>query len=139
MLDPNGNRQRAHYDGLRVDFIAEAISTLGEQAIDGFQTYHVLNPYDDGIGLDEYIDAGYPIEADRRLRHLAAAVRNRPACPAGTAAPPSLLPLLHDYQHPMPPIRDSVAPAERFRSAIQKAKVGPDNDIPQVTPQIIVK
>ena len=34
--------------------------------VDGFETYHVMNPYDDGIGLDEYvdwlIDAGYPIE-----------------------------------------------------------------------------
>ena len=28
-LDAAGNRQRAHYDGLPVDFIAEAISTLG--------------------------------------------------------------------------------------------------------------
>ena len=28
-LDADGNRQRAHYDGLPVEFIAEAISTLG--------------------------------------------------------------------------------------------------------------
>ena len=28
-LDANGNRQRAHYDGLPVEFIAEAIATLG--------------------------------------------------------------------------------------------------------------
>ncbi|KPN50122.1 carboxylic acid reductase, partial [Mycobacterium intracellulare] len=68
-LDADGNRQRAHYDGLPVEFIAAAISTLGTQITDsdtGFQTYHVMNPYDDGIGLDEYIDwlieAGYSIE-----------------------------------------------------------------------------
>ena len=65
-LDPDGNRQRAHYDGLPVEFIAEAISTLGERVVDGFETYHVMNPYDDGIGLDEYvdwlIDAGYSIQ-----------------------------------------------------------------------------
>ena len=34
--------------------------------MDGYQTYHVMNPYDDGIGLDEYvdwlIDAGYSIQ-----------------------------------------------------------------------------
>ncbi len=32
----------------------------------GYQTYHVLNPYDDGIGLDQFVDrfndAGYPIQ-----------------------------------------------------------------------------
>ena len=37
--------------------------------VDGFETYHVMNPYDDGIGLDEFvdwlIDAGYPIAARR--------------------------------------------------------------------------
>ena len=43
-LDADGNRQRAHYDGLPVEFIAEAISTLGAQVVDGFETYHVMNP-----------------------------------------------------------------------------------------------
>ena len=90
-LDADGNRQRAHYDGLPVEFIAEAISTLGAQVADGFETYHVMNPYDDGIGLDEFvdwlIDAGYPIQRDRRLRRLAAAVRDRAAGPARPAAP----------------------------------------------------
>ena len=65
-LDADGNRQRAHFDGLPVEFIAEAIATLGAQVVDGFETYHVMNPHDDGIGLDEYVDwlieAGYPIE-----------------------------------------------------------------------------
>src|SRR6202020_1198718 len=41
-LDADGNRQRSHYDGLPVEFIAEAISTLGAQVVEGFQTYHVM-------------------------------------------------------------------------------------------------
>jgi thioester reductase-like protein len=65
-LDADGKRQRAHRDALPVDFIAEAIATLGAQVQTGVETYHVLNPYDDGIGLDEYVDrlieAGYPIQ-----------------------------------------------------------------------------
>ena len=65
-LDADGNRQRAHFDGLPVDFVAEAIAALGAQAVDGFETYHVMNPHDDGIGPDEYVDwlieAGYPIQ-----------------------------------------------------------------------------
>src|SRR5258708_11476886 len=32
-LDADGNRQRAHYDGLPVGFIADAISTLGAQSV----------------------------------------------------------------------------------------------------------
>ena len=30
-LDADGNRQRAHFDGLPVGFVAEAIATLGSR------------------------------------------------------------------------------------------------------------
>ena len=49
-LDAEGNRQRAHFNGLPVEFVAEAIATLGANVVDGFETYHVMNPHDDGIG-----------------------------------------------------------------------------------------
>jgi fatty acid CoA ligase FadD9 len=142
-LDADGNRQRAHYDGLPVEFIADAISTLGAQVVDGYETYHVMNPYDDGIGLDEYvdwlIDAGFPVERvgdyagwlqrfDTTLRALPE--RQRQA---------SLLPLIHNYQRAETPIRGSIAPTDRFRTAVQDAKIGPDKDIPHVAREVIVK
>ena len=141
--DPDGNRQRAHYDGLPVDFIAEAISTLGAQVVDGFQTYHVVNPYDDGIGLDEYVDwlieAGYAIQRitdyDAWLQRFETAMRALPE----QQRQHSLLPLLHFYQRPEKPNRGSIWPADRFRSAVQEAKIGPDKDIPHISAPIIVK
>ncbi|HZU48611.1 MAG TPA: carboxylic acid reductase, partial [Mycobacterium sp.] len=142
-LDANGNRQRAHYDGLPVEFIAEAISTLGAHSVDGFQTYHVMNPHDDGIGLDEYVDwlveAGYSIRriddyADW-LQRFETAIRALPE----RQRQYSLLPLLHNYQKPEKPIRGSMAPTDRFRAAVQDAKIGPDKDIPHVTREVIVK
>ena len=68
--DAAGNRPRAHYDGLPVDFVAEAITTLGEQcattASSGFRSFDVMNPHDDGVSLDVFvdwlIDAGYHIQ-----------------------------------------------------------------------------
>jgi fatty acid CoA ligase FadD9 len=142
-LDADGNRQRAHYDGLPVEFIADAISTLGERVTEGFETYHVMNPYDDGIGLDEYvdwlIDAGYPVERvggyHEWLQRFDTAVRALPE----RQRQASLLPLLHNYQRPETPIRGSIAGTDRFRSAVQDAKIGPDKDIPHVTPAVIVK
>jgi fatty acid CoA ligase FadD9 len=145
-LDAEGDRQRAHYDGLPVEFIAAAISILGTQVLDsgvGYQTYHVMNPYDDGIGLDEYvdwlIDAGYPVqriaEYGEWLPRFEGAMRALPE----RQRQYSLLPLLHNYQKPERPIRGSLAPTDRFRTAVQEAKIGPDKDIPHISAPIIVK
>ena len=142
-LDAGGHRQRAHYDGLPVEFIAEAISTLGAGVVDGFATYHVMNPYDDGVGLDEFVDwliaAGYPVarvgDYPSWLARFETAIRALPE----RQRQASLLPLLHNYQRPEKPIRGSIAPTDRFRAAVQSAKVGSDKDIPHVTPEVIVK
>jgi fatty acid CoA ligase FadD9 len=147
-LDADGQRQRAHYDGLPVEFIAEAISTLGERvgrdSEAGFETYHVMNPYDDGIGLDEYVDwlieAGYPVKRvagdyTAWLKRFQTAIRALPE----RQRQASLLPLLHNYQRPETPIRGSITPTDRFRTAVQHAKIGAAKDIPHVTPQVIVK
>jgi fatty acid CoA ligase FadD9 len=102
-----------------------------------------MNPYDDGVGLDEYvdwlIDAGYPVERvggyGEWLQRFDTAVRALPE----RQRQASLLPLLHNYQRPETPIRGSFAPTDRFRAAVQDAKIGPDKDIPHVTPEMIVK
>lgn len=142
-LDVDGNRQRAHYDGLPVEFIAEASTTLGAAAGHGFATYHVMNPYDDGLGMDEFVDwlieAGYPIQriADYSdwLQRFETTLRALPE----RQRQASLLPLLHNYQKPQPPICGSIAPTDRFRAAVQEAGIGAGNDIPHVTPAVIVK
>ncbi len=142
-LDAQGNRQRAHYDGLPVEFIAEAISTLGAHVDDGFETYHVMNPYDDGISMDTFVDwlieAGYKIEriddyADW-LDRFEATLRALP----DKQRQASLLPLLHNYQQPGIPVNGAMAPTEVFRTAVQDAKIGPDKDIPHVGAPVIVK
>jgi fatty acid CoA ligase FadD9 len=143
-LGADGQRQRAHYDGLPVEFIADAISTLGVRVgPGGFETYHVMNPYDDGIGMDEFVDwlieAGYSIGRVENygewLQRFETTLRSLPEKQRNA----SLLPLLHNYQTPDHPINGSIAPTDRFRAAVQEAKIGPDKDIPHVSPQVIVK
>ncbi len=141
--DADGNRQRAHYDGLPVEFIAEAVSTLGAQSADGFRTFHVMNPYDDGIGMDEFvdwlIDEGCAVQRvdnyGEWLQRFETSLRGLPEKQRNA----SLLPLLHNYQKPDHPIRGSMAPTDRFRAAVQDAKVGPDKDIPHISAPIINK
>jgi len=103
-----------------------------------------MNPYDDGIGLDEYIDwlidAGYSIQTDRRLRRVVPAIRDHHPRPARAAAPglataaAAQLPATRETDPPEP-----LPPTDRFRSSVQEAKIGPDKDIPHVTAPIIVK
>jgi fatty acid CoA ligase FadD9 len=142
-LDANGNRQRAHFDGLPVGFIAEAISTLGVNVVAGFETYHVMNPYDDGISMDTYVDwlvdAGYQIarvpEYAAWLARFETTLRGLP----DKQRQASLLPLLHNYQTPDHPINGSLAPADHFRAAVQDNKIGSEKDIPHVSAPVIVK
>jgi fatty acid CoA ligase FadD9 len=142
-LDADGNTQRAHYDGLPVEFIAEAISTLGANVRDGFETYHVMNPYDDGISMDTFVDwlveAGYPItrvpDYSAWLQRFETTLRALP----DKQRQASLLPLLHNYQRPEHPMLGSIAPTDRFRAAVQDAKIGPDKDIPHITAPVIVQ
>ena len=49
--------------------------------------------------------------------------------------------LLRNSNHlqPAEPIRGSLAPTERFRAAVQEAKIGPNGDIPHVSAPIIIK
>jgi amino acid adenylation domain-containing protein/thioester reductase-like protein len=148
-LDADGNRQRAHFDGLPVGFVAEAITTLGAQTVDGFQTYHVMNPHDDGIGPDDYVDwlieAGYPIQriADfgEWLERFEASLRALPDRQRRHSVLEVLQFLLRSAKqlHPSEPPSGSYASSDRFRAAVQKAKIGPDKDIPHVSAPIIIK
>ncbi len=143
---PGGSRARAHFDGLPVDFVAESISTLTANAAaegKGFLTFHVVNPHDDGVGLDEYVDwiieTGRPIERigdhDQWFTRFDSALRNLPE----TRRQASLLPLLATFRHQLPPTRGAFAPADRFRAAVIDAAIGPVGDIPHVGKPIIEK
>ena len=147
-LDAAGQRQRAHYDGLPVEFVSESISTLAVRVAAGesdstFETYHVMNPYDDGIGMDEFVDwltdAGYSVaRVDDYADWLARFETGLRGLP-DRQRQASLLPLLHNYQQPSYPVPGSIAPVERFRAAVQDAKIGADKDIPHIGAPVIVK
>ncbi|QIS19551.1 carboxylic acid reductase [Nocardia terpenica] len=141
--DHAGNRQRAHYGALPADFTAEAITVLGSQVTSGFETFDVLNPHDDGISLDEFVDwlaaAGNSIERIDNyaewLSRFETAMRGLP----DRQKQHSVLPLLHAYQYPATPICGVALPAKKFQSAVQAAGLGPDNDIPHLTPALAEK
>ena len=54
--DDEGSRPRAHYDGLPVDFTAASVAAIGGQTTDEYRTFSLVNPHDDGISLDTFVD-----------------------------------------------------------------------------------
>ncbi|MBM7773290.1 fatty acid CoA ligase FadD9 [Actinokineospora baliensis] len=123
----------AHYDGLPVDFTAASIAELGPA--DGFRTYSLVNPHDDGISLDTIVDwlaaEGHRVElvgdyADW-ARRFESALRGLPEARRQYSA----LPLVHRFAEPEPVVRGSAIPSERFQSAVR--------DIPRLSREYIAK
>jgi fatty acid CoA ligase FadD9 len=145
--DAGGDRPRAHYDGLPVDFVAESITTLGEHcattASRGFRSFDVMNPHDDGVSLDVFVDwlinAGHHIQRiDDYAEWLARFETALRALPEKQRQH-SLLPLLDAYRKPQHPLLGAPAPTEVFRDAVRAAKIGPDEDIPHLSASLIDK
>jgi fatty acid CoA ligase FadD9 len=134
-----GSAVRAHYDGLPVDFTASSIATLGADALSGYRTYHVVNPHDDGISMDTFIDwaveAGYGIrrieDYDDWYRRFETALRGLP----DKQRQHSSLPLLHQLRRPMPASAGALAPATRFESDVR----GHGREIPHLSAAFIRK
>jgi fatty acid CoA ligase FadD9 len=134
---------RAHYDGLPADFTAEAIATLGEQTTRGYHTYNALNPHDDGISLDTVVDwlvaEGVPITRVADYHGWLARFESKLRALPDRQRQNSLLPLLHAYREPAEAIPGAGLPTDRFRAAVQAAKIGSDKDIPHLSQALIRK
>jgi fatty acid CoA ligase FadD9 len=52
----DSERAKAHYDGLPVDFTAQAIVAISETCRSGYHNFHAVNPHDDGVSLDTFVN-----------------------------------------------------------------------------------
>jgi len=137
----NGERARAHYDGLPVDFLAAAMQQIGARPHERFDTYNTNNAnHDDGISWDSFVDwvvsAGYPVDriADyddwfhrfsEKLRQLSDEDRHN-----------SIINILEPYAAPTP-AHPPLARSDRFVAAVAALPVGPG--IPHLTEKFIHK
>jgi fatty acid CoA ligase FadD9 len=141
--DAEENRPRAHYDGLPADFVAESITTLGEQTTEGFRSFDVLNPYHDGISLDTFVDwltdAGHQIQRIDDYQDWLARFETTLRALPHKQRQHTVLPLLNAYQKPQKPLRGAPAPTEVFHTAVRAAKIGADKDIPHLSTPLINK
>ncbi|QTI70985.1 thioester reductase domain-containing protein [Gordonia polyisoprenivorans] len=131
---------RAHYDGLPVDFIAAATAAVAIESGDGFHTYHVTNPHNDGISLDTMVDwieaAGYRIERvegyEEWVRRFETALQALP----DEQRQRSSLGVLDSLRRPD---RAGVMPVDstRFVEAVRRS--ASESDVPHLTARFIAK
>lgn len=141
--DAQGSRPRAHFNGLPVDFVAQAVNTLGARSTEGYRTFNVVNPHDDGISLDTFVDwlsdAGHPIrrveDFDDWYTRFEIALRTLPE----SQRRHSLLPLMHAFRQPDAPVRGSLILSQRFQQAVREAEIGGAKDIPHLSAELITK
>ncbi|MFD0418342.1 thioester reductase domain-containing protein [Streptomyces sp. NPDC127108] len=139
--------ERAHYDGLPVDFTATAVVALGghgtSEAPSGYRTFSLVNPHDDGVSLDAIVDwlaqDGHAIErvddyAEWYLR-FEAAMRALPEAQRQYAA----LPVRHGFKEPEDPVPGSVIPSDRFRAAVRAGAIPGHGEIPSLTRDLVAK
>ncbi|MFI5742348.1 thioester reductase domain-containing protein [Streptomyces anulatus] len=139
--------ERAHYDGLPVDFTAAAVVALGgrgtSEVSSGYRTFSLVNPNDDGVSLDAIVDwlaqDGHAIErvddyAEWYLR-FEAAMRALPEAQRQYAA----LPVRHGFKEPEDPVPGSVIPSDRFRAAVRAGAIAGHGNIPSLTRDLVTK
>jgi len=140
---PDGERLRSHYDGLPADFTAAAIDAIGASTTEGYHTYNVVNPHDDGVSLDTVVDwleeDGHPIE--RVADHAEWVDRFRRALEALPDADRarSVLPLMHAFAVPEEPQAGSPIPADAFAEAIWTVRPLGTPQIPSIDHALITK
>jgi fatty acid CoA ligase FadD9 len=137
--DTRGGRPRARYEGIPVDFLAESITEIGSRDSDGFHTYNLSSPYDDGISLDTFIDwlndSGCPIERIDNYREWLSRFETAMRSLSEEQRQSSVLSVLGPYSRPQTPVAKSRLPAERFCAALEATGLA----VPHLSAELINK
>jgi fatty acid CoA ligase FadD9 len=137
--DLSAGRPRGRYEGLTVDFLAEALTVIGDRDMRGFHSYNLGSTRDDGVSLDSFvdwlIDAGCKIERidnyEQWLSRFETAMRALPE----EQRKQSMLAILGPYRHPQTPGEKSIIQAERFTAATEAAGL----HVPRLSAELISK
>jgi fatty acid CoA ligase FadD9 len=135
--DLSNGRPEGRYDGLAVDFLADAITAIGADGTEGFQSYNLAGGHEVGASLDSIVDwlvaAGCPMERiepyDEWLSHFETAMNAL----TEEQKQESMLAILGPYRRPQAAGTRAVMPAEKFQSGCREAGIA----IPQLTQSLI--
>ena len=140
---PDGEPQRSHYDGLPADFTAAAIDAIGAALTEGHRTFNVVNPHDDGVSLDTFVDwlreDGHDIERVADHAEWVERFRDALASLPDADRARSVLPLMHAFAAPEEPHAGSAIPADAFIDAVRAVRPLGASEIPSLDHALITK
>jgi hypothetical protein len=117
----------AHYDGLPVDVVSETITSLVQDETSKYRTYHLVNPFDDGVSLDRFMEwlteAGvnllrvgeYDLWVERFKMALSVLDDDDKRA--------SLLPLIDGFRTPEEPVRGSLIDSTDLHGALERVGI----------------
>jgi len=137
--DLSRGRPAARYEGFSAHFLADVITAIGVRDTQGFQTYNLSSPYENGVSLDNFVDwlagAGCNIERidnyDQWLSRFETAMQSLPEAQRQQ----SLLALLGPYRQPQMAGTKSMLKSDRFHAAAKASGF----DIPLLSTALINK
>jgi fatty acid CoA ligase FadD9 len=138
--EPDGSRARAHYDGLPVDFIAEAMVGIGSRPHRQLRTFNVQNDHDDGVSLDSFVDwvesAGYPIERVGDHKQWLQRFEAKLSTLSEPQRQHSSINILGYFRRPHPAHPPAYG-CEHFKAAVRLLPIGPE--VPHLTEAYVHK
>jgi fatty acid CoA ligase FadD9 len=119
--DLSGGRPRGRYEGFPVDFLSSSITAIGSRDTQGFHTYNLSSPHEDGVSLDTIvdwlIDAGCKIERIEKYDEWLSRFKTAMQALSEGQRQQSLLALLDPYRHPQMAGTKALVPSARFNTA----------------------
>lgn len=118
-------RPVARYEGIAVDFLADAITAIGRANKAGYHSYNLANPNDDGISLDNFVDwmieAGCAIERIPTYSDWLSRFETAMNALPDEQRHQSLLAILDPWRQPQPAAARRLVPVERFQADGERA------------------
>jgi fatty acid CoA ligase FadD9 len=120
-----GGRPASRYEGLAVDFMADAITEIGLHDAQGYHSYNLAYPGDDGASLDDFVDwmieAGCEIERIGRYSEWVDRAETAMHALPEDQRQQSMLTIMDPWKHPQAAAAKNFLPVDRFSSAARAA------------------
>ena len=140
MTQGNGDRSKAHYDGVPVNVVAAVVAGVGDDTASALRVFNVRNYHDDdGVSLDSFVDwiksAGYTIQHVHKHKDWVTRFEQKLENLPDEQRQNSYLNIMDSVRVPWPP-KMVVQDSTQFKALVQGLPIG---DVPHLSEAYVHK